>query len=323
MIVAIHQPQYLPWLGYFDKIDQADVFCFLDDVQYKKNEYQNRNRIKTPQGWQWLTVPCALPLSVENRRGDDQKRRQMGTEAFAGDLHQLRQGSFFQAIRRPFRRNVRQAMDRFGRAEYRVRQTPLRGVGNGECPHGAFLGDGLDAGADPKARRYLPSARRRYVPGGRGRRRLHGCGDVRGQRHSPRFPVFPTPGVFPAVRPLRTLHVGRGLAHELWTGQHVGGPGSATEKHWRPGGKRDEIYRLKRIGEERFAQQNEDSGGRRAPGRHRVRLRGSLIKYADRGHDVFLLVMSNGEHGGDGTIRMAEQEKAAEIMHAKELFWGD
>ena len=57
MIVAIHQPQYLPWLGYFDKIDQADVFCFLDDVQYKKNEYQNRNRIKTPQGWQWLTVP--------------------------------------------------------------------------------------------------------------------------------------------------------------------------------------------------------------------------------------------------------------------------
>ena len=49
---------------------------------------------------------------------------------------------------------------------------------------------------------------------------------------------------------------------------------------------------------------------------------GSLIKYADRGHDVFLLVMSNGEHGGDGTVRTAEQEKAAEIMHAKELFWG-
>ncbi len=57
MIAAIHQPQYLPWLGYFDKIDQADVFCFLDDVQYKKNEWQNRNRIKTAQGWQWLTVP--------------------------------------------------------------------------------------------------------------------------------------------------------------------------------------------------------------------------------------------------------------------------
>ncbi len=57
MIVAVHQPQYLPWLGYFDKIDHADLFVILDTVQYKKNEFQNRNRIKTSQGWQWLTVP--------------------------------------------------------------------------------------------------------------------------------------------------------------------------------------------------------------------------------------------------------------------------
>ena len=57
MIVAVHQPQYLPWLGYFDKMRRADVFCYLNDVQYKKNEWQNRNRIKTARGWQWLTVP--------------------------------------------------------------------------------------------------------------------------------------------------------------------------------------------------------------------------------------------------------------------------
>jgi hypothetical protein len=57
MICAIHQPQYIPWLGYFDKIDRADVFVLLDTVQYKKNEWQNRNRIKTAQGPQWLTVP--------------------------------------------------------------------------------------------------------------------------------------------------------------------------------------------------------------------------------------------------------------------------
>ena len=57
MIVAVHQPQYLPWLGYFDKIDKADVFVLLDSVQFKKNEWQNRNKIKTAQGWQWLTVP--------------------------------------------------------------------------------------------------------------------------------------------------------------------------------------------------------------------------------------------------------------------------
>ena len=57
MIVAVHQPQYLPWIGYFDKMRRADVFCYLNDVQYKKNEWQNRNRIKTAQNWQWLTVP--------------------------------------------------------------------------------------------------------------------------------------------------------------------------------------------------------------------------------------------------------------------------
>ncbi len=57
MIVAIHQPQYLPWLGYFDKMDRADAFCYLDNVQFKKNEWQNRNRVKNATGWQWITVP--------------------------------------------------------------------------------------------------------------------------------------------------------------------------------------------------------------------------------------------------------------------------
>lgn len=59
MIVAIHQPQYLPWLGFFDKMDQVDCFVLLDNVQYKRREWQNRNRIKTPQGVQWLTVPVS------------------------------------------------------------------------------------------------------------------------------------------------------------------------------------------------------------------------------------------------------------------------
>jgi hypothetical protein len=59
MKIAIHQPQYLPWLGYFDKLDSADVFIILDTVQFKKHEWQNRNRIRTKDkdGWQWLTVP--------------------------------------------------------------------------------------------------------------------------------------------------------------------------------------------------------------------------------------------------------------------------
>ncbi|MEE3335704.1 MAG: WbqC family protein [Candidatus Latescibacterota bacterium] len=59
MIVSIHQRQFMPWLGCFNKMDQADHFILLDSVQFKKNEWQNRNRIKTAQGAQWLTVPVS------------------------------------------------------------------------------------------------------------------------------------------------------------------------------------------------------------------------------------------------------------------------
>ncbi len=57
MIVSVHQPQYIPWLGYFDKIAKSDVFVFLNCVQYKEREFQNRNKIRTDRGWMWLTVP--------------------------------------------------------------------------------------------------------------------------------------------------------------------------------------------------------------------------------------------------------------------------
>ncbi len=57
MKVVITQPTYLPWIGYFDLIAQADVFIVLDDVQFEKQSWQQRNRIKTAAGLHWLTVP--------------------------------------------------------------------------------------------------------------------------------------------------------------------------------------------------------------------------------------------------------------------------
>ena len=80
MKVAIHQPQYLPWLGYLDKLDSADVFIVLDTVQFKKQEWQNRNRIRTKDGWQWLTVPIVdrFPERIDrveiNARTDWQRK---------------------------------------------------------------------------------------------------------------------------------------------------------------------------------------------------------------------------------------------------------
>jgi hypothetical protein len=70
MKVAISQPTYLPWLGYFDLMDQVDVFVLLDDVQFEKQSWQQRNRIKTPQGLQWLTVPVIFRGRLEQRIKD-------------------------------------------------------------------------------------------------------------------------------------------------------------------------------------------------------------------------------------------------------------
>jgi hypothetical protein len=57
MKIAISQPTYLPWIGYFDLIDQVDRFVLLDDAQFVKQSWDQRNRIKTPTAMQWLTVP--------------------------------------------------------------------------------------------------------------------------------------------------------------------------------------------------------------------------------------------------------------------------
>lgn len=57
MKVTIHQPEHLPWLGFFNKMSKADVFIILDNVQFRKNYFQNRNKIMGTNGPQWLTVP--------------------------------------------------------------------------------------------------------------------------------------------------------------------------------------------------------------------------------------------------------------------------
>lgn len=60
--VAVLQSSYLPWKGYFDIIHDVDEFIFYDDVQYTKNDWRNRNHIKTQNGKSWLTVPVGSSL---------------------------------------------------------------------------------------------------------------------------------------------------------------------------------------------------------------------------------------------------------------------
>lgn len=65
--VVIMQPGYLPWLGFFELMSQSDVFVVYDNVQYDKNGWRNRNRIKTPKGPAWLTVPVTLPNGLNTK----------------------------------------------------------------------------------------------------------------------------------------------------------------------------------------------------------------------------------------------------------------
>ena len=78
MIVSINQPGYLPWLGYFHRIAISDLHVVLDQVQFEKNSVTNRNKIKTPTGWNWLTVPVKTKgkfgaLSINNIEIDNTK----------------------------------------------------------------------------------------------------------------------------------------------------------------------------------------------------------------------------------------------------------
>jgi len=105
VLVSIHQPQFMPWLGYFDKMDRADAFVLLDTVQYKKNEWQNRNRIKTAKGPMWLTVPVRYrfparidEVAVHSEVPWPRKHLQALRTNYAGSAHWESQAAALEAL---------------------------------------------------------------------------------------------------------------------------------------------------------------------------------------------------------------------------------
>jgi hypothetical protein len=100
MIIAIHQPHFLPWLGYLHRMAQVDLFVLLDHVQFERRNYQNRTMIRLEDQSRWLTVPVVqrsqkeriLDKEVDNTL-DGSKR--WGANHFATLRHAYRDAGFF------------------------------------------------------------------------------------------------------------------------------------------------------------------------------------------------------------------------------------
>ena len=102
--VAVIQSNYLPWQGYFDIIHDVDLFIFYDDVQFTKNDWRNRNRIKTANGTNWLTIPVGGHLDrnicdVELVDPGWQKKHWRSiSQAYARAPHFARYREFFEHV---------------------------------------------------------------------------------------------------------------------------------------------------------------------------------------------------------------------------------
>ena len=82
------QPTFLPWLGYFDLIDQADVFVFLDHVQFEKQSWQQRNQIRTPNGLEWITIPTLIKGRFGQSIKDAEINRTISNRKIIKQIHQ-------------------------------------------------------------------------------------------------------------------------------------------------------------------------------------------------------------------------------------------
>jgi len=114
MIAAIHQLQYWPGLRFFAKMRAADLFIYLDDVQYEKREFQNRNRIRTPRGWQYLTAP------VISKGRFSQKINEVELDAASGWAADHLQAIKFNYARAPFFKEHLPALEELYSRDYRL-----------------------------------------------------------------------------------------------------------------------------------------------------------------------------------------------------------
>ncbi|MBK5271241.1 MAG: WbqC family protein [Bacteroidia bacterium] len=97
MKIFISQSNYIPWKGYFDAIQRADVFVLYDDMQYTKGDWRNRNKIKTPGGLQWLTIPVKVKGRFDQKINDTEvSDQQWPRKHWKSIAHNYNKAPFFQ-----------------------------------------------------------------------------------------------------------------------------------------------------------------------------------------------------------------------------------
>lgn len=107
MKLAILQSSYIPWLGYFDQMAHCDQFVFLDDVQFTRRDWRNRNKIRTSSNWVWLTVPVIqkhkfnqtlMETRIDNSTDWKNKHRQTIRHNYAKAAHFDLHFPYFESI---------------------------------------------------------------------------------------------------------------------------------------------------------------------------------------------------------------------------------
>ena len=129
MIVAIHQPHYLPWLGYLHRMAQVDLFIVLDHVQFERRNYQNRSQIRLDGEARWLTVPVVQRSQkdrITDKRVDNSDPRPWGADPFSDAAPRLSRGRAFRRLRGRATRNPRYALGAPGRSGQGDARVPAR-----------------------------------------------------------------------------------------------------------------------------------------------------------------------------------------------------
>jgi hypothetical protein len=108
VIVTVHQPNYLPYLGFFDKINRADIFVIYDDAQFNKGDYHHRNKIRIHHGWKWLTVPVEkkhIPIKdIKINKKSTNKKQLWGEYHFHEIENNYQKAPYFKKYRDEFQK---------------------------------------------------------------------------------------------------------------------------------------------------------------------------------------------------------------------------